>query len=116
MWIGDNPFYVHRNLNKALLQRKIPFLTAGTLELTFNSKATGVVVQQENDTNLCFSLDRSTVFQQDLNNANMTIPGCTVERSQLILGRNEGRTEEQMTRTFGNQLRHRNLVKNTDLE
>lgn len=38
---------------------------------------------------LGFSLDGSTMFQQDLDNANMTIPGCTVERSQLILQRDE---------------------------
>lgn len=27
------------------------------------------------------------MFQQDLNDANVTVPGCTVERSQLILRR-----------------------------
>lgn len=29
------------------------------------------------------------MFQQDLNDSNVTISGCTVERSQLILQRDE---------------------------
>lgn len=29
------------------------------------------------------------MFQQDLDNADMTVPGCAVERSQLILQRDD---------------------------
>lgn len=47
--------------------------------------------------NLGFSLDGSTMFQQDLNDANVTIPGCTVERSELILQRKgQRKTDEEV--------------------
>ena len=43
---------------------------------------------------LGFGLDGSTVFQQDLNDAKVTIPGCTVERRQLILQTDEWRKRD----------------------
>lgn len=52
-------------------------------------------------THLGFSLDGSTVFQQELNNADMAIPGSTVQRSQLIL-----QGDEEVKESFGKVLNH----------
>ena len=51
---------------------------------------------------LGLGLDGSSLVQQDLDDAHMTVPGSTVERGQLILdggmGRTEGGREERRER------------------
>lgn len=42
---------------------------------------------------LGLGLDGSTVFQQELDDADVAVPGCTVKRSQLVLHGDEFRVQ-----------------------
>lgn len=86
MWMGDRPFCPQP-------QRQETFRTCRESATLIKQVTTSSMPQRKpcglKSTHLGLGLDGSTVFQQDLDDPNVTVPSCTVERSQFILRRRE---------------------------